>query len=229
MRWFRKPMFCNPMAFVKTTVITKTTKTIQTASNEQRRWVLDSRKSQTQQKCWAAAKGGVIKGDVRERKRTQSNAHKRRQTQMSGPKRRWMRTNASNAHKRKQTQNQRITRPFTRPLFGEVLGSWWGWCRRGRRDVFFCFSSLASLFFVSFRCSLFFFYSPRSLLGQEQTTAIYWENDEFHSEPVSPTPVRTSRPKMTKTTGFVGVQTLGVEKPDSRVLTGNRGNLFEGL
>ena len=45
---------------------------------------------------------------------------------------------------------------------------------------FLCFSSLF-LLLVRF--------SP-VLLGQEQTTAIYWENGEFHSDPVCTDPVQ---------------------------------------
>ena len=53
-----------------------------------------------------AAKGGVIKGGVDKRKRTQPNVHKRKQTQISGSlkrdlKRRQTRTNTSDANKRK--------------------------------------------------------------------------------------------------------------------------------
>ena len=49
--------------------------------------------------------------------------------------------------------------------------------------IFLCFSSL---FFVFF---LFLLFYP-ILLGQEQTTAIYWVNREFHSNPVCTNPVQ---------------------------------------
>ena len=62
--------------------------------------------------------------------------------------------------------------------------------------VFFRFSSLFRFFFVFLRFFSFFFaflrflcFSPL-LLEQAQTTAIYWENVEFHSDPVCTDPVR---------------------------------------
>ena len=65
---------------------------------------------------------------------------------------------------------------------------------------FFSFFFAFSFFFVFLRFSSFFFafssfffgFSP-ILLGQGQTTAIYWENGEFHSTPSAPTPFGTSR------------------------------------
>ena len=55
---------------------------------------------------------------------------------------------------------------------------------------FFVFLRFSSLFFVFLRFSLFFFLFLPTLLGQGQTTAIYWENGEFHSDPVCTDPVR---------------------------------------
>ena len=52
--------------------------------------------------------------------------------------------------------------------------------------IFFVFSVFSSLF----RFSLFFFVFSPSLLGKEQTTAIYWDNGEFHSDPICTDPVR---------------------------------------
>ena len=49
--------------------------------------------------------------------------------------------------------------------------------------VFFFFS----LFFFAF---FFFFRFSPILLGQGQATAIYWENGEFHSDPVCTDPVQ---------------------------------------
>ena len=46
-------------------------------------------------------------------------------------------------------------------------------------------------FFCFFCCSSFFSaFFPPVLLGQELTTAIYWENGEFHSDPVGTDPVQ---------------------------------------
>ena len=60
-------------------------------------------------------------------------------------------------------------------------------------SFFFVFLLFSSLFFAFLRFSSFFFaflrFSP-ILLGQGQTTAIYWENGEFHSDPVCTDPVR---------------------------------------
>ena len=80
-------------------------------------------------------------------------------------------------------------------------GSSWGWCRWGWRDfppffpfffssLFLSFSSFSSLF-SHFFCSFFFEFLLFSyLLGKEQTTATYWENGEFHSDPVCTNPVQ---------------------------------------
>ena len=63
-------------------------------------------------------------------------------------------------------------------------------------------------FFVFLRFSSFFFvflrFSP-TLLGQGQTTAIYWENGEFHSDPVCTDPVRNF-PKEVSHATFLGLK-----------------------
>ena len=56
----------------------------------------------------------------------------------------------------------------------------------------FVFSSLFFVFVFLFLFSSilgFFFAFLLILLGQEQTTAIYWKNGEFHSDPVCTDPV----------------------------------------
>ena len=53
----------------------------------------------------------------------------------------------------------------------------------GGHCTLFCFSSLF------FRLSSLFFFFLLILLGQGQTTAIYWKNGEFHSDPVCTDPV----------------------------------------
>ena len=58
---------------------------------------------------------------------------------------------------------------------------------------FFFAVSFFSFFFVFLRFSSLFFAFLRFLpilLEQRQTTAIYWENGEFHSDPVCTDPVR---------------------------------------
>ena len=55
-------------------------------------------------------------------------------------------------------------------------------------SLLFCFSPL---FFFFLRFSLFFFVLRRLFpIGQEQTTAFYLENGEFHSDPVCTDPVQ---------------------------------------
>ena len=54
-------------------------------------------------------------------------------------------------------------------------------------SFFFVSLRFSSLFFAFLRFSSFFF---DILLEQRQTTAIYWENGEFHSDPVCTDPVR---------------------------------------
>ena len=62
-------------------------------------------------------------------------------------------------------------------------------------SFFFAFSFFVHFLFVFLRffffrfSSLFFAFFP-ILLEQGQTTAIYWENGEFHSDPVCTDPVR---------------------------------------
>ena len=62
-------------------------------------------------------------------------------------------------------------------------------------SLFFFFAF--SFFFVFLR--IYFRFSP-VLLGQEQTTAIYWENGEFHSDPVCTDPVQNF-PKLSEALG----------------------------
>ena len=72
---------------------------------------------------------------------------------------------------------------------------------------FFCFFSF---FFAFSFSSLFFRFSSGFLLiflGQEQTTAIYWKNEEFHSDPVCTDPVQNfpkRNPEVSAIEGFEG-------------------------
>ena len=85
--------------------------------------------------------------------------------------------------------------------------------------AFLCF--FFSVFFVFFRFSSCFFVFLGFLRGQEQTTAIYWENGEFHSDPVCTEPVQdfpsiVCLPSLTRVRSLVGIHSWSAAWSEKR-------------
>ena len=86
----------------------------------------------------------------------------------------------------------------------------WGWRGFPLFFAFFVFLYFSSLFyfflcFFAFLC--FSRYSPHFLLEQDQITAIYWKNGEFHSDPVCTDPVQNFLREFSGSMEWLGVWT----------------------